>query len=274
MSSRLSAMTLSIAVTLSFLATSAPVVAGDIDAATIIRRCDLETPLGKDQRSRMIVTLRDAEGNEKQRVYRRYWKAAGGKKGILDKMVLFTEKPLDARGTAFMRWNYLPELHKNAEQWLYLPALKTIRRVSVRDPGDSFLGSDMSYFDIDVHLPEDDKHRILKQEEKDGHTVYVIETVPDKSPHLYSKMIAWYETGDQWSDCNKTRIEYYDGSGALLKVQKMSWQKVDGAWVWDEARVENLQTGHSSSFRIRDVEIDVGLKDRLFTERTLKRGVR
>ncbi len=274
MSSRLSAMTLASAVVFVLALGPAPLLAESLDANTIIQRCDLETPLGKDQRSRMIVTLRDAEGNEKQRVYRRYWKDAGGKNGILDKMVLFTEKPLDARGTGFMRWNYLPELHKNAEQWLYLPALKTIRRVSVRDPGDSFLGSDMTYFDIDIHLPEDDKHRILRQEEKNGRPVYVIETIPDRSPHLYSKMISWYETGDSWSDCNKTRIEYYDASGALLKVQKMSWQKVDGAWVWDEARVENLQTGHSSSFQIRDVEIDVGLRDRLFTERTLKRGVR
>ena len=274
MSSRLTAMSVAIAAAMFLLVPAAPASAETLDANTIIERCDLETPLGKDQRSRMIVTLRDAEGNEKQRVYRRYWKAAGGKRGILDKMVLFTEKPLDARGTGFMRWNYLPKLHKNAEQWLYLPALKTIRRVSVRDPGDSFLGSDMSYFDIDIHLPEDDRQRILRTEQKNGHTVYVIETVPDKSPHLYSKMISWYETGGDWADCNKTRIEYYDGSGALLKVQKMSWQKVDGAWVWDEARVENLQTGHSSSFRIRDVEINVGLKDRLFTERTLKRGVR
>ena len=248
--------------------------AAEVEAETIIQRCDLDTPLGKDQRSRMIVALRDADGNEKTRVYRRYWKAANGKKGILDKMVLFTEKPLDAKGTGFMRWNYLPKLHKNAEQWLYLPGLKTIRRVSVRDPGDSFLGSDMTYFDIDLHLPEDDKQRIIKEEEKDGRKIYVIETIPDKSPKLYSKIVSWYQTGESWSDCNKTRIEYFDGSGALLKVQKMNWQQVDGAWIWDEAKVENLQTGHSSSFKIRDVEINVGLRDRLFTERTLKRGVR
>jgi len=243
-------------------------------AGEIIQRCDIETPLGKDQRSRMTVILRDAEGNEKRRVYRRYWIDNKDKDDILDKMVLFTEFPLDAKGTAFMRWNYLPKLHRSAEQWLYLPSLKTIRRVSVRDPGDSFLGSEMTYYDIDTHLPEDDKHSLLREEQADGKTYYVIETVPSGKNPLYSKEVSWYQAAPDWKNCNKTRIEYYDTHGALLKVQKMSWQQVDGAWVWDRATIDNLQSGHTSIFEIRDVEIDVDLSRRLFTERTMKRGVR
>jgi len=263
---------------IALFALAAIVVSPSLTAAPaaneIIQRCDLETPLGKDQRSEMTVILRDPEGNEKKRVYHRYWIDNKGKRDVLDKMVLFTEFPLDAKGTAFMRWNYMPNLHKNAEQWLYLPSLKTIRRVSVRDPGDSFLGSEMTYYDIDIHLPEDNRNRLLREETRDGKKYYVIETIPGGDNPLYSKEIAWYLTADDWSDCNKTRIEYYDGHGALQKVQKMSWQKVDGAWVWDQAIVDNQQSGHTSIFRIRDVEINVGLKQRLFTERTMKRGIR
>jgi len=161
-------------------------------AEEIIQRCDIETPLGHDQRSRMTVILRDPEGNEKRRVYRRYWIDNEGKEDILDKMVLFTEFPLDAKGTAFMRWNYLPQLHRSAEQWLYLPSLKTIRRVSVRDPGDSFLGSEMTYYDIDTHLPQDDKHRVLREEQADGKTYYVVETIPSGENPLYSKKVSWF----------------------------------------------------------------------------------
>jgi len=42
--------------------------------------------------------------------------------------------------------------------------------------------------------------------------------------------------------------------------------------VWDKVLVENVQTRHRSMFSVTDVKIDVGLKDRQFTERALKKG--
>ena len=252
----------------------AVVLAAQVTGAEIVQRCDLDTYAGEDQRTRLTVILRDAEGNEKKNVYRRYWKNYGGKGKIVDKMILFTEFPPDAKGTGFMRWSYVPEAGKNAEQWLYLPSLNSIRRVSVRDPGDSFLGSDLTYQDISLRRVDQDEHRLLREETKNGKSFFVVESIPKEKDPLYSKVISWYEHAPDWADCNKSRIEYYDAGGALLKVQKLKWQKVNGAWVWDEVTVDNIKTGHSSIFRVSDVEVNVGLKDRLFTERTLRRGIR
>ena len=257
-----------------FMNLPAVALAAEPSGAEIVRHCDLETYAGEDQRTRLTVILRDASGNEKKNVYRRYWKNYGGKKNIVDKMMLFTEFPPDAKGTGFMRWSYMPGAGKNADQWLYLPSLNAIRRVSVRDPGDSFLGSDLAYQDISLRAVDQDEHKLLRVENKDGKAYYVVESVPKERKPLYSKVISWYEKTDDWKDCNKVRIEYYDVGGGLLKVQKLKWQKVKGAWVWDEVTVDNLKTGHSSIFKVTDVEVNVGLKDRLFTERTLKRGIR
>lgn len=243
-------------------------------AAEIVQRCDLETYAGDDQRSRLTVILQDMAGNTKKNVYRRYWKFYGADEKIMEKMILFTEFPPDARGTGFMRWSYRPDLGKNADQWLYLPSLNTIRRVSVRDPGDSFLGSDLTYQDISLRLVDQDEHRLLRTETRNGRRYYVVESIPKEKKPLYRKVVSWYEAAPDWADCNKVRVEYFDHSGGLLKVQKLRWQKVDRAWVWDEVTVDNLKTGHSSLFRVTDVEVNVGLKDRLFTERTLRRGIR
>jgi len=242
--------------------------------AEIVQRCDLDMNAGQDQRSRLTVILRDAAGNEKKNVYRRYWKNYGGKKNIVDKMILFTEFPPDARDTGFMRWGYMPTTGKNADQWVYLPTLKKIHRVSVRDPGDSFLGSDLTLQDISLRLVSQDAHKLLRTEDKAGKQYYVVESRPKEKNPLYQKVIAWYEKAPNWQDCNKRKIEYYGPRGGLLKTEKLSWQKVDGAWIWDEVDVKNLRTGHSSVFRITDVEVNVGLKNRLFAERTLKRGIR
>jgi hypothetical protein len=248
--------------------------AAELTGADIVQRCDLDKNPGKDQRTELTVILRDAAGSEKKNVYRRYWKDFGGKDQFAEKLVLFTEFPPDAAGTGFMRWGYVAGVGKNAEQFLYLPSLKTMRRVSVRDPGDSFLGSDLTYQDISPRPLGQDEHRLLGEEEKDGISYYVVESIPKEEKPLYGKLKIWYQKAPDWADCNKRRIEHYDDRGNMIKVQTLSWQKVDQAWAWDEVFVENLKVGHSSIFRVADVNINVGLKDNMFTERMLKRGIR
>lgn len=244
------------------------------DGAEVIQRCDLETYPGKDQRSTLTVILRDAAGNEQKNVYKRYWIDAGGKDQVYDKMMLFTEFPPDASGTAFMRWGYMPGAGKNAEQWLFLPSLNSLRRVSVRDPGDSFLGSDLTYQDISYRGLEADDHHLLRMDRADGREYYVVESKPKEKNPLYGRRVFWAEKKDDWKECKVARIEYYDTRDSLLKVQTLTWRKVGDAWAWDEVLVENIRTGSSSIFRVTDVETDVGLDDRMFTERTMRRGVR
>lgn len=250
------------------------VQAEELTGADIVQRCDKEANAGKDQRNLLTVILRDASGNEKKNIYQRYWKDYKGRKNIADKMMLFTEFPPDAKGTAFMRWGYMPGADKNAEQWLYIPSLGSVRRVSVRDPGDSFLGSDLTYQDISPRLLSQDDHQLLREDVRDGHSYYVVESLPKEDKPLYGKVVAWYEKAPDWADCNKRRVEYFDTRMQLLKVETLDWQRVDDAWLWDEVHVDNQLTGHSSIFRVTDATINNGLKDRIFTERMLKRGIK
>jgi len=251
------------------------VQAVEYTGADIVQRCDHDAYAGADQRTILSIILRDASGNERKNIYRRYWKYIGGKNKIEDKMVLFTEFPPDAKGTGFMRWGYVAGSAKNADQWLYLPSLASTRRVSVRDPGDSFLGSDLTYQDVSPRLLEQDEHTLLREEKKGGVDYYVVESVPKEDKPLYGKIVAWYEKSHDWADCNKRRIEHFDGSGNLIKTQALMWQKVGGkAWLWSEVVVNNMKTGHSSVFGVTEPAINIGLEDRVFTERTLKRGIR
>lgn len=246
----------------------------DITGADIVQRCDMDKNPGQDQKTVLTVTLKDIEGNERKNVYNRFWIDSKGKKKIADKMILFTDFPPDARGTGFMRWGYVAGMSKNAEQWIYLPALSSVRRVSVRDPGDSFLGSDLTYQDISPRALDADTHTLLDKEKRNGETYYVVESIPKEKKPLYGKIKAWYKDAPDWANCNKERIEFYDPRGSLLKTEELTWQKVGDAWVWDEVLVENRQTGHSSLFGVTNVRINTGLKESYFSERTLKRGMR
>ena len=248
-------------------------VYADVDGREVVKQCNYKNP-GEDQRNKLTIILRDRAGSERKSVYQRLWKDYRGEEMVADKMVLFTEYPPDAVGTGFMRWAFTEKAGKNADQWIYLPELRKTRRVSIRDPGDSFLGSDLTYADISGRSLDQDEHSFIKIEEKDGRELYVIESTPKESDPLYSKRMSWFTKSDDWNGCVKVGVVYYDRKGQLLKQQSLSWQQVGDAWMWRRVEVRNVQTGTSSIFEVDEAEVGVGLKDRVFTERTLKRGYR
>lgn len=256
---------------------AAPIVASAAEDALavgrdVFQRCNFKNP-GEDQRSRLTIILRDKDNNEKKNVYRRLWKDYHGQGDIADKMVLFTEFPPDAEGAAFMRWAYTQQADRNADQWIYLPVLKKIRRVSIRDPGDSFLGSDLTYADISGRPIEADQHRLMQTINKGNHEIYAVESTPvNKANALYSKTVSWFLKEADWDSCTKRQVDFYDKKGEPLKQQVLKWQHVKDAWVWDEVVVKNVQTGHSSIFLVTDVQVNVGLQDDHFAERVLRGG--
>ena len=251
--------------------------AGAQEAATgatardVVQQCNFKYP-GDDQQTRLTIVLRDKDGNEKKNVYKRFWKDYQGKGGIADKMLLVTEFPPDAKGSVFMRWGYTGE--KNADQWIYLPVLKKTRRVSVRDPGESFLGSDLTHADIGGRALDEDEHKLVASEQRGDDQIFVVESVPHNvSKSLYAKIVSTFvKSGADWENCTKRQVQYFDRRGEPLKEQVISWQQSGKAWLWDEMTVRNTQTGHTSIFQVTDVETNVGLKDDIFTERNLTKG--
>lgn len=238
----------------------------------IVEHCNYKYP-GDDQKSTLTIILRDKDGNEKKNVYKRFWKDYKGAAGIVDKMVLLTQYPPDAEGAGFMRWAYAAASDKNADQWVYLPVLKKIRRVSIRDPGDSFLGSDLTYADISGRDINEDRYKLLQVINRDGQEIFEVETTPvNMGNTLYSKTISWFSKTQTWDSCVKRQVDFYDRKGAPLKRQLIKWQQVQNAWVWSEVAVSNVQTEHSSLFQVTDVRINVGLDDDVFTERALSQG--
>ncbi len=236
----------------------------------IVSQCDIKYP-GEDQTSELTISMKDKSGNQRKTVYFRVWKDLKGAEGIVDKMTLFTVFPPDAKGAAFMRVAYK---EKNAEQSIYLPNLRKIRKVSVRDLSDSFLGSDLTYGDISYRAISEDTHNYVRTDrDKQGSEFFVVESIPKEAKPQYSKKISWFHNTKKPAECVKVRVDYFDTKGALLKRQRLKWQKVDDAWVWDKVLVENAQTFHSSFFEVKKVKINTNVDEDWFSERRLRLGL-
>jgi len=250
------------------------VIAADaLSGEQLFKQCASKYP-GDDQRSRFTVLLRDAKGNVKKSEYLRVWKDFKGRDGVSDKMILFTIYPPAAAGSSFMRVAYSPEVRRNVDQWIYLPVLKKIRRVSIRNPSDSFLNSNLTYADVGARALEMDEHKYLGERNVKGRTFYVVESTPKEANPQYGKRVFWFDKGskDDWSKCVNVRIDYFDTDDKPLKEQFIKWQQVGNAWVWDRVLVRNPNTKTASVFQVSGVAINTGLEDGLFSERTLVKG--
>jgi len=198
--------------------------------------------------------------------YRKYY-------GEDKKSVIFYQKPKRLKGTGFLTYDYA---QKDDEQWLYLPALRKVRRVSASDRGDWFLGTDFSYEDIkkETKISKDDyDFKLLGEEELDGHTVYKMESTAktaDIAKELgYSKLVSWV---DKEIFINR-KVEFYDPRGELLKtLQNHEITKVDGIWTIHHMEMTNQQNGHLSHFYFSNVKYGDAIADRLFTQQALKKG--
>ena len=189
------------------------------------------------------------------------------------KSVMFYKKPKRIKGTGFLTFD---NALKDDEQWLYLPALKKVRRVSSSDRGDWFLGTDFSYEDIkkEGKISNDDySFKLLGEEDVDGHGVYKLELLAKDETITeelgYSKLISFID-----KEIFITRkVIFYDNRGELLKTLLSSdISQVDGIWSVHHMHMQNHQNKHISDFYFSNIDYKKEVKNNLFTKGSLKRG--
>ena len=168
-----------------------------------------------------------------------------------------------------MNWSYDDET-KNDDQWIYLPALKKVKRISSDSSGDYFMGSDFTYDDLGDRNPSDDMHTVLRTEIMDGLDCYVVESVTKDEDYMYSKTVTWV-VKDRWYGLKK---EFYDEDGDYLKSLTLNnVENINGFWIITGTEMKNEQKNHSTIMEFKNVQIDAGINESNFTERMMKRGL-
>ena len=237
----------------------------------VVQSCTHQA-IDEDLLSTMTIVNRHRNGAEKKSIYTRLVKNPKGKDGVFEKMLLISKFPPEAAGMAFLRWEYTPDTGKYPDQWLYSPSLRNVRKVSIRDDEERFLGSTLTLADIGIREVSRDNHQILTISTSGDGYILQIESTAKVNDGSYSKRLISYYYEDNWDSCRVKQIGYYDKKGFLQKTQKNQWQMRSNIWVWQHVEVENHQTRELSIFELKDVEINVGLKDKIFSERTLRRA--
>jgi outer membrane lipoprotein-sorting protein len=231
-------------------------------AEEIMRRSHLAMYYpGEDVRARITMRLVSKDGGE--RVREMTMTRRNVREGGEQRYFVFFHRPPDVRDLAFLVWKYPG---RDDDRWLYVPALKLVRRIAASDKHTSFVGSDFSYEDVSGREPEDDSHKLLREEPVAGRQAYVVESVP-KDPADFSRKLSWIDK-TMWLPLKE---EYYDRRGDLARVYTAEEVKeVQGFWTAVKRSMKNVQSGHRTDVVLDDVRYKQKLSPDLFSERALR----
>ena len=237
----------------------------ELTARQIMERND-EVQTSKDSTSKITMKLINEKRQERVRKIAYFEKR--DKSDNRNTLVKF-QFPADVKGTGLLTLE-----HKGSEddQWLYLPAMRKTRRISASDKGDSFMGSDFTYEDMEQEDLEEFEYKLLGMEDINGEPCYRIEGIAisesKKKETSYNRREIWVRK----SDFFLLKINYYNRKGDFLKTLTASDVKViSGKPRAHRLTMENFQRRHKTELIYEDIKLDQGLSVNLFTERQLAR---
>ena len=223
-----------------------------------------DRPDGDDRKGVMQMTLINKRGRTRERTVLSFSKEYGKD----SKSLMFFESPADVRGTGFLQYEY-DDPNKEDDRWLYLPALKKVRRISGSSRNDYFMGTDFTYDDMGNRSVDEDHHRLLREEEVDGLACWVLESAPKDKDYMYSKTVRWIRQ----DALLPIKIEFYDRQGNLLKILTAAdIRKQDGFWTIFKMEMDNIRDKHKTVLEFKEIHYDMGLEDSLFRASSLERG--
>lgn len=261
------------------LNTVAPIIAGLVIAASPV---EAQTPEQKgravaeeadrqdfgwhDNASIMRMVLRNRSGQESVReLRRRVLESTEKERG--DKSIIIFESPRDIQGTALLSHTRILEPD---DQWLYLPALKRVKRISSGNKSGPFVGSEFAYEDLVSQEVDKYEYRWLRDEQCGDLECAVVERYPRYENSGYTRQIVWWDK----EEYRVQKIEYYDRKDALLKTLTYhDYQEYNGEyWRPDRMAMVNHQNGKSTDLVFEEWTFGAGVSDNEFTASRLRRA--
>ena len=222
------------------------------------------------ERSSLVMVLVDRKGGKKTRVVRSFKKTLGS--GLARSLMVFTE-PADLDGTSILSVETEPG---KGSQWIYLPASKKLHRLASRAKTDYFMGTDLTYEDMETDDLESFELKLTGSSQVDGQDCWVVEAVPatdaKRKKSGYSKRIFHVRKDITFT----LKVEFFDRRGRPVKTQTShALEKVRGnMWVARKVLVDNSRSKHKTLLGLATFEVDVDLPDEIFTERFVAAGRR
>jgi outer membrane lipoprotein-sorting protein len=180
-------------------------------------------------------------------------------------MIVF-DQPRDVKGTGLLTYTHITDPD---DQWLYLPALKRVKRISSNNKSGPFMGSEFAYEDFSSQEVGKYGYRWLRDEPCGALQCFVIERVPKYAHSGYTRQNVWIDADEY----RVHKIEFYDRKDDHRKTMLLTDHReyLDQYWRAHDLFMENHQTGKTTRLVWSDYVFRNGLSESDFTTNSLKR---
>ena len=217
---------------------------------------------GTDGRADVKMTITDKSGSTRTREFT-ILRLNLAKEN--QKFYVYFKEPADVYKMAYLVWK---NVGGSDDRWLWLPALNLKKRIAPGDKRTSFVGSDFFYEDVSGRGIHEDEHRLLEETAE----TYLIESTPKKAGEVeFTRFKVWIDKATFLPQ----KAEYYDRQNKLYRVvEAVKVETIQGYPTVTIAEARDLSSGSISRNEFKSVKYDLGLKERIFTERFLRRPPR
>jgi outer membrane lipoprotein-sorting protein len=243
-------------IVLSMFLAAAP--ASALTGDEILAKVDAVLSAPTDGTSTAKMVLEDKNGKTKERslqLWTRYYKDKDD--WSLSKFVA----PAEVRDLGFLSL-------ADDKMYLYLPAFDRVRRIASHARKESFAGSDLSNDDLSTGRYVDHfSAKVTKETEEE----YVLElTRKPGSNRIYPRSVVWVNK----QNFTIPKMELFDKNDRLWKTFEGEYAQIQGYWTMTSLTMTDVQKKHKTVMTMEDIQFDVGLDEKTFTQRYLKRRVK
>ena len=219
-----------------------------------------------DSTVKLTMVLRNAAGKESSRTLEISTLEIQDE-NLGDKSIVIFDSPRDINGTALLSH---AKIIDPDDQWLFLPALKRVKRISSTNKSGPFVGSEFAFEDFTATELNKYTYKWIAKEPCGEFTCDVVERYPRYENSGYTKQVSWIDQ----SVYQIRKLDFYDRKESLLKTLSFEdYREYDGGY-WRSHRLvmKNLQTEKSTDLIYSDYKFKVGLDDNDFVKGVLKRA--
>jgi hypothetical protein len=235
------------------------------NAASVLQKMLESDPWGLSGASIVAhATLTDKNGAKSELAFKGKSKRLAP---TLSESIVRFSAPPDLSGAAFL------QIQKNDgddDRFLYLPDLKRSRRISGNLRANAFMGTDLSFADLDRRDLRDSTATLTGSETIDRWECFVLDVTPKRDDSQYSHVELWIRKDNYLP----IRMKLYDRTKTLLKsFTALEMKRVSNQWFISKSRMVNQQQRHTTELFLDRIAPEEPVQDVEFTVRALEKAL-
>ena len=246
-----------------------PALAGEVTGRSIIEE-QQRRHLADNEFSKVDLTLIDRKGKEKHQKMVIYLSKTKGKTKTLIQYIA----PANIRGVGLLTWEQGKD--KEDDQWLYMSASRSIKRIAGGSKKNQFMGTDMAFEDMRPENTDTHEYTLMDDETIFERKCWKIEAIPstekEKKDSGYGKRVMWVDQSNYFT----LKVDYYDHHGRHIKTAVFEDVRPLTGQLYRSFKVTWSRIRHKTRTVMvyEKIDLDVLHKDIIFTKNYMKRPVK